>query len=86
MFSDLDLSTEAVIIVFGVGGAGCNAVNEMIRRNDSSVEYVAINSDAQALKSSSADKVIQIGLETSKGLGCGAEPEQGAKAAMESAE
>lgn len=86
MFNDLDLSPEAVIKVFGVGGAGCNAVNEMIRRNDTSVEYVAINSDAQALKSSSANTVIQIGLETSAGLGCGAEPEQGAKAAIESAE
>lgn len=86
MFNDLDLSPEAVIKVFGVGGAGCNAVNEMIRRNDTSVEYVAINSDAQALKSSSANTVIQIGLETSAGLGCGAEPEQGAKSAIESAE
>lgn len=86
MFEDLGLSPDAVIKVFGVGGAGCNAVNEMIRRNDTSVEYVAINSDAQALKTSSASTVIQIGGETSQGLGCGAEPEQGAKAAIESIE
>ena len=74
------------IVVFGVGGAGGNAVNNMIEANLQGVEFVVANTDAQALARSRADMKLQLGLETTGGLGAGARPEIGARAAEESLE
>ncbi|PKP82981.1 MAG: cell division protein FtsZ [Alphaproteobacteria bacterium HGW-Alphaproteobacteria-18] len=74
------------IVVFGVGGAGGNAVNNMIEANLQGVEFVVANTDAQALARSRADLQLQLGLETTGGLGAGARPEIGARAAEESIE
>lgn len=72
------------ILVFGVGGAGGNAINNMIEANLQGVEFVVANTDAQALSRSRADHRLQLGLGTTSGLGAGARPEIGAKAAEES--
>ncbi|MFN3607636.1 MAG: cell division protein FtsZ [Hyphomonas sp.] len=72
------------IVVFGVGGAGGNAVNNMIEANLQGVEFVVANTDAQALARSRAELQLQLGLETTGGLGAGARPEIGARAAEES--
>ena len=72
------------IKVLGVGGGGNNAVNRMIEANVSSAEFVAINTDKQALLISKADKRLQIGERLTKGMGAGAIPEIGRKAAEES--
>jgi cell division protein FtsZ len=69
------------ILVFGVGGAGGNAINNMIEANLQGVEFVTANTDAQALSRSRADHRLQLGLGTTSGLGAGARPEIGAKAA-----
>lgn len=74
------------ITVFGVGGAGGNAVNNMITSKLEGVEFVVANTDAQALDHALADKKIQLGEETTKGLGAGATPEVGAKSAEEALE
>ncbi|KCZ98117.1 cell division protein FtsZ [Hyphomonas polymorpha PS728] len=74
------------IVVFGVGGAGGNAVNNMIEANLQGVEFVVANTDAQALARSRAEMKLQLGLETTGGLGAGARPEIGARAAEESLE
>lgn len=74
----------AVIKVFGVGGAGLNAVNNMIKSGLQGVEFFAANTDAQALASSSAPNKIQLGTEITKGLGAGADPDVGYAAAKES--
>lgn len=74
------------IIVFGVGGAGGNAVNNMIEANLQGVEFVVANTDAQALSRSRAATCMQLGIETTGGLGAGARPEIGARAAEESLE
>ena len=71
------------IIIFGVGGAGGNAINNMIRSNLEGVEFVAANTDAQALSSSLAPNIIQLGLATTKGLGAGSFPDRGRVAAEE---
>ncbi len=76
----------ARILVIGVGGAGNNAVNRMIEENISGVECIGINTDKQALQLCKAPTVLQIGEKLTKGLGAGAKPEVGAKAAEESAE
>ncbi|MDO4489045.1 MAG: cell division protein FtsZ [Eubacteriales bacterium] len=76
----------ARIIVVGVGGAGNNAVNRMVDDNVSGVEFIAVNTDKQALQYCKAPTTMQIGEKLTKGLGCGARPEQGEKAAEESAE
>ena len=76
----------AKIKVVGVGGGGNNAVNRMIKNMMEGVEFISVNTDAQALKFSQADKVLQIGPRLTKGLGAGADPEIGSKAAEESAE
>ena len=76
----------ARIIVVGVGGAGNNAVNRMIDTGVELVEFVGVNTDRQALSSSKAPVVIQIGEKLTKGLGAGAQPEVGQKAAEESLE
>jgi cell division protein FtsZ len=72
------------ILVFGVGGAGGNAVDNMIEANLQGVEFIVANTDAQALFRSKTEQRIQLGPETTAGLGAGARPEVGAKAAEES--
>jgi cell division protein FtsZ len=74
------------ITVFGVGGAGGNAVNNMIDKNLEGVEFVVANTDAQALQQSRANSTIQMGLKVTEGLGAGAKPTIGAAAAEESIE
>jgi len=76
----------AVIKVIGVGGGGSNAVNRMIAANVGGVEFIAVNTDAQALVRSSAPTKVQIGERLTKGLGVGGNPAFGKKAAEESAE
>lgn len=71
----------AVIKVVGVGGGGTNAVNRMIEEGIRGVEFVAINTDAQALAISDADIKVHIGTDITRGLGAGANPEVGRKAA-----
>lgn len=77
---------SAKIIVIGVGGAGNNAVNRMIDENIAGVEFIGINTDKQALQFCKAPTAMQIGEKLTKGLGAGAKPEVGQKAAEESAE
>ncbi len=83
---DLDTTQYAVIKVVGVGGGGNNAVNRMIEATVRGVEFMAINTDAQALSISNAPNKVQIGSSLTKGLGAGADPEVGRKAAEESLE
>ena len=80
-----DEKTPARILVIGVGGAGNNAVNRMIDENIGGVEFIGINTDKQALQLCKAPTLIQIGEKLTKGLGAGAQPEIGQKAAEESA-
>lgn len=84
--NDIDIPNNylAVIKVVGVGGGGTNAVNRMIEENIRGVEFVAINTDAQALAISDADVKVHIGTDITKGLGAGADPEVGRQAADES--
>lgn len=85
----LDSNTEesqAVIKVIGVGGAGGNAVNRMISDNVQGVEFIVANTDVQALKHSNAEVKIQLGPKLTRGLGAGANPDKGQKAAEESEE
>ena len=79
-------SNSAVIKVIGVGGGGCNAVNSMIAANVSSAEFIAVNTDNQALMLSRADRCLQIGEKLTKGLGAGSDPNIGEAAAEESKE
>ena len=81
-----EADASAKIIVIGVGGAGNNAVNRMIDESIGGVEFIGINTDKQALQLCKAPSLIQIGEKLTKGLGAGAQPEIGAKAAEESAE
>ena len=81
-----EFETEAQIIVVGVGGAGNNAVNRMIDETIAGVEFIGINTDKQALQLCKAPTVIQIGEKLTKGLGAGAQPQVGAKAAQENVE
>ena len=74
----------AVIKVVGVGGGGTNAVNRMVEAGVKGVEFIAVNTDRQALLMSDADKTIHIGDELTRGLGAGANPEVGCQAAEES--
>ena len=78
--------TGARIIVVGVGGGGCNAVNTMIKSGLTGVEYVVCNTDAQSLNINLASTKIQLGSELTKGLGAGANPEVGRKAALDAYE
>ncbi|WOT05023.1 cell division protein FtsZ [Shewanella youngdeokensis] len=74
------------IAVFGVGGCGCNTINQLAASPLSdNVQLVAVNTDAQSLAASQCNTRLQIGLETTKGLGAGAKPEKGHEAAQESA-
>lgn len=81
-----EADTTAKILVIGVGGAGNNAVNRMIEENIVGVEFVCVNTDKQHLKNCKAPQCIQIGEKLTKGLGAGAQPEIGMKAAEESRE
>jgi cell division protein FtsZ len=76
----------AVLKVVGVGGGGCNAIESMIRRGLSGVEYVAVNTDAQVLASSSATHKLQVGTSITRGLGAGADPNVGRKSLEEDRE
>jgi len=84
--ADLDRTLEgnARIRVVGVGGGGSNAVNRMIRSNLKGVEFIAVNTDHQALKQSNAHKKLRIGGKLTRGLGAGGDPAVGADAAEES--
>ena len=81
-----EADSAAKILVIGVGGAGNNAVNRMIEENILGVEFVCVNTDKQHLKNCKAPQVVQIGEKLTKGLGAGAQPEVGGKAAEESRE
>ena len=81
-----EADSSAKIIVIGVGGAGNNAVNRMIDENIGGVEFIGVNTDKQALMLCKAPTLIQIGEKLTKGLGAGAQPEIGQKAAEESSE
>ncbi len=83
---DVDMDQFAQIKVVGVGGGGSNAVNRMVESGLKGVEFIAINTDKQALYSSKAEHKLQIGEKLTKGLGAGANPEIGRKAAAESKE
>lgn len=76
---DPAVETFARIKVVGVGGAGGAAVNRMVEAGITGVDFVAINTDAQALHHSKANQKVHIGKETSRGLGVGADPELGQK-------
>jgi cell division protein FtsZ len=76
----------ASIIVIGVGGGGCNAVNRMIEAGIDGVQFISANTDVQALKQSYAPMKLQLGEKLTKGLGVGSEPELGKQAALEDTE
>ena len=84
MYSSNNISQVANIKVIGIGGGGNNAVNRMVAANITSAEFVAINTDKQALLMSKATHRIQIGEKLTRGLGAGADPDVGQKAAEES--
>ena len=84
MPTEVDLRPR--ITVFGVGGAGGNAVDNMIEKNLEGVEFVSANTDSQALSASKAPKRIQMGVKVTEGLGAGARPSVGAAAAEETIE
>src|SRR3974390_11241 len=71
------------ITVFGVGGAGGNAVNNMITAGLQGVDFVVANTDAQALTMSKAERIIRMGAQVTQGLGAGSQPDVGAAAAQE---
>ena len=79
-------NSGARLVVIGIGGAGNNAVNRMVEENLNGVEFVGVNTDKQVLQLCKASNILQIGQKLTKGLGCGADPEQGEKAAQESTE
>src|SRR5690625_1037886 len=83
---DTELDHLATIKVVGVGGGGNNAVNRMIEHGVEGVEFIAVNTDAQALNLSKAETKLQIGEKLTRGLGAGANPEVGKEAAEESRE
>ena len=83
---EMDIEQYAQIKVIGVGGGGSNAVNRMIAAGLRGVEFIAVNTDAQALYLSNSDHKLQIGEKLTKGLGAGANPEIGKNAAEESRE
>jgi cell division protein FtsZ len=81
---DLPKNQKSIIKVIGVGGGGSNAVNHMYAQGIKDVEFVVVNTDAQALKSSPVPLRLQLGANLTEGLGAGANPEQGRNAALES--
>ena len=80
---ETNLEKSAVIKVIGVGGGGCNAVNRMVEAGLKGVEFIAVNTDRQALNRCLAETKVQIGEKLTRGLGAGANPEVGQKAAEE---
>ncbi len=87
MFELLDTFTpNAIIKVIGVGGGGGNAVKHMLSTNIEGVEFICANTDAQALRNTSARTILQLGAGITKGLGAGADPEVGRQAALEDRE
>jgi cell division protein FtsZ len=87
MFEIVDAQPqEAVIKVIGVGGCGGNAVDHMIERGVEGVEFICLNTDAQALKRNKATRLLQLGTNVTKGLGAGANPEVGRQSALEDRE
>jgi cell division protein FtsZ len=86
MFTYVDNEKSAKIKVIGVGGAGGNAINNMIASNLQGVKFIAANTDAQALENSKAPLRIQLGENVTEGLGAGANPQVGRDAALESEE
>src|SRR5437016_10757779 len=80
--ADERLNGQPVIRVVGVGGAGVNAVNRMVEAEVEGVEFIAINTDMQSLQQSTADVIVHIGGELTRGLGAGANPDLGRAAAM----
>ena len=86
MYFDEAIDAVAKIKVIGVGGGGSNAVNRMIEHGVQGVEFIAVNTDAQALNMSKADVKLQLGAKLTRGLGAGANPDIGKKAAEESRE
>jgi cell division protein FtsZ len=82
-FADETRAYQARIKVIGVGGSGGNAINTMIHFGLEGVEFIAVNTDAQALNANLAPVKIPIGGAVTKGLGAGADPERGRKAALE---
>jgi cell division protein FtsZ len=84
MFELVDAANQAAIIkVIGVGGGGGNALEHMLKANIEGVDFVCANTDAQALKASSARTILQLGSNVTKGLGAGADPAVGRQAALE---
>ncbi|MDO8953781.1 MAG: cell division protein FtsZ [Gammaproteobacteria bacterium] len=77
------LLDNAVIKVIGIGGGGSNAIEHMLCQNIEGVEFICANTDAQALKNSSSRNILQLGAQLTKGLGAGANPEVGKRAAQE---
>ena len=86
MYNQDAFSEKPILKVIGVGGGGGNAVNRMIENDVKGVDFVVINTDAQVLRLAKADVRLQIGKQLTKGLGAGADPEIGRKAAEESEE
>ncbi|EAS63718.1 MULTISPECIES: cell division protein FtsZ [Photobacterium] len=82
----MEMSDEAVIKVIGVGGGGGNAVDHMVRESIEGVQFISVNTDAQALRKTSVSTVIQIGGDITKGLGAGANPQVGRDSALEDRE
>ena len=84
MFELVDAANQAAVIkVIGVGGGGGNAVEHMLNANIDGVEFICANTDAQALKNSTAKTILQLGGNVTKGLGAGADPDVGRQAALE---
>ncbi len=81
---DFEMESLAQIKVIGVGGGGSNAVNRMIENGVQGVEFITVNTDAQALHMAKSEHKLQIGDKLTRGLGAGANPEVGKKAAEES--
>lgn len=77
-------SSHSIIKVIGVGGGGCNAVNEMFKQGITDVEFMICNTDMQSLKMSNVPERLRLGSDVTKGLGAGCDPERGRKAASES--
>ena len=80
---DENRNVAAKVKAIGIGGGGCNAINNMIATGLTAVEFIAANTDAQALAASKAPMKLQLGAKITKGLGAGANPEIGRKSALE---
>jgi len=83
---DRDKPMSAILKVVGVGGGGCNAIESMINKGLTGVEYIAVNTDVQVLNNSSATHKIQVGTNITRGLGAGADPNVGRKSVEEDRE